>query len=93
MSLTIKNKVLVNDDKVQRAKDILDLFVRAPRTDDEEEFKSTFGRHLSEAKVDPKGDEALIFVYKLMGGFVRTEAEEKVAVGKAKELKKKKVKR
>lgn len=69
--------ILVNEKKVKRAKDILDLLGRAPKTDEEKRLKETFSELITKEKVDKK--DHLEFIYSKLGGLVRTEKEQKEA--------------
>mgnify|MGYP001563053322 CR=1 FL=1 len=85
-----KEKIhLVNDEKVRRAKDILDLLQREGKDDGEREQKNKFAALLSSANLDPKSEEALRFVYEKLGGLMRTEAEQQAAEEKKAAIKEK----
>ena len=79
--------VFVNDEKKARAQEILDLVTgkTVPKNDGAEDTRAKFANFFSEAKVDPKGADALEFVYEKLGGLIRTEAEQKAADVKKKE--------
>lgn len=83
--------ILVNADKVARAKDILDLVTgkRIPRDEGEGDRKDKFAQFLAEADVNPKGEDALQFVYEKLGGLVRTPSEQEDADEAADEARKK----
>ena len=82
--------ILVNQEKVNRAKEIIGLLKRVPKTEEEIERKEKFAALLAENKLSPTGDEALEFVYVKLGGLIRTPTEQKEAEQKKAEIKKRK---
>jgi hypothetical protein len=87
--------LLVNADKVARAKDILDLITgkRIPKGEGESDSREKFAGFLTIADIDPKGKDALQFIYEKLGGLVRTVREQEVADEQAVEMQKKGKKR
>lgn len=73
--------VLVNTDKLDRAKNIADLVSGklSPRTEEELERKNHFTQLLADGKIDLDNKDLVKIVYVKLGGLVRTEAEQKVA--------------
>ena len=79
--------IFVDQQKSQRADEIVSLLTNVtPKTREQEVLKEKFGLLVAEAKV--KEGDFKEFVYTKLGGLVRTEEEHKVAVAKAKEIKK-----
>lgn len=86
----IEKIVFVNPDKEKRAKEILELFSKTTLTDDQEDMKRKVGNLLADAQIAPDNEAAHRFVYeKVLGGLVRTAAEQKVADKKKEEIQKK----
>lgn len=88
--------ILVNEDKVTRANEILNFVTgrRQPKDEGEAERKVRFTQHLAEAGVDLSDTEAALrFVYEKLGGLVRTEIEQVEFEEKVAPLKKRKGKR
>lgn len=84
--------VYVNRDKLERAKDILALVSgkRAPNTDSEADRKERFSTLFATHEKSPKDGDALQFVYEtLLGGLVRTPAEQEDATDAAAAARKK----
>ena len=80
--------IFVNEQKVRRAKRILNLVTGKviPRTQTEVDSMDNFSKILTNGGVDPKSEEAVEFLYKTFGGLVRTEAEQREADRKKKEM-------
>ena len=76
--------VLVNEKKAKRAKDIVDVLGRDPKTEEETALKATFSKLVKEEEVADK--DVLEFIYTKLGGLVRTEVEHKKAETKSKKL-------
>lgn len=70
--------VFVNREKLGRARDIVALVSgkRAPLTDSEADKKDRFSALFASSEADPKGKDAVRFAYELLGGLVRTQAEQ-----------------
>lgn len=81
--------VYVNEVKEKRAQRILDMLngKAGAQLQDELETMERFRSHLADAGVKPDDAKAKQFVYEKLGGLVRTEAEQKAAVEKAKKAK------
>ena len=79
--------ILVNEKKVVRAKEILSYIAGKAKNDEERALADKFSEMIKTDKV--KESDQLEYIYTKLGGFVRTEAEQKVAEAKAKEMKKK----
>ena len=80
--------VFVNTKKQKRAEEILSLVIgkTVPKNDGDIDNKEKFANFLAVEKVDPKGPDALEFIYTKLGGLVRTEAEQKAAESRKKEI-------
>jgi len=80
--------ILVNDQKVRRAERILALVSgkTQPRTREEDERLMNYSKILADAKIDANSEEAVEFLYRRFGGLGRTEAEQKDADKKKKEM-------
>ena len=76
--------VFVNAEKKQRAEALLALVLGkvVPKDAIQDDQKTKFAGFLAEAKVDPKGPDALEFLYTKLGGLVRTPEEQKKAEAK-----------
>ena len=80
--------IFVNTEKLARAKSILSLVSgkTVPKNDQEAEKKDTYTAHLASAEIGVKDEGALRFIYeKLLGGLVRTPAEQEEVDEAAKE--------
>ena len=77
--------VLVNEKKVLRAKEIIDLLSGVAKNEEEARTKERWQIMVDEAKV--KQADYLEFIYDKLGGLIRTPAEQKIAESKAKEMK------
>ena len=77
---------LTNEDKVRRAKDILDLLARGAKDQDEADLKTRWMALIEGVKEE----NLLQFVYEKMGGLVRTEIEQKAHEEKVEKIKKSK---
>lgn len=89
---SVGNTVFVNRDKLARARGIVELVSgkRAPRNDSEADQKERFTGHFAAHEVSPKDPKAVHFVYEtLLGGLVRTHAEQQEAEDNATAAKKK----
>lgn len=85
-----KNKVFfVNPEKYDRAKEILALITGAKvaQKAEEEQRKDHYMRQLAKHEIDVKSEDALPAIYEILGGLIRSEAEQKDADIKAKEMK------
>lgn len=80
----------VNEEKLNRAKKILELFKRTPKNEDEIETHKKFTALLVDAKIKPDNEDALQFIYEKLGGLIRSEIEQKEALKQIEEIKKKK---
>ena len=79
--------VYVDNDKNLRADEIVGWLTGTPTKDDRgAELKEKFAGLVSAEKVDKKNYKE--FVYRKLGGLVRTVTEQKVAVEKAKAIRK-----
>lgn len=88
---TSGNGIIVNRTKFARAKEILDLVTgkKVPKKATELERKEHYGAILAEHGIDPKGKKAAELVYeKVLGGLVRTPAEEATHQKKVAQMKK-----
>ena len=83
------NVVFVNGSKFRRAKTILDLIrgEKVPSKNDEIARKDHYTRQLAKNEIDVQSEEALPALYELLGGLIRTKAEQEFADEKAKEMK------
>lgn len=80
--------VFVNGSKYRRAQRILD-FIRGdaiPQKAEEIQRKDHYIRQLKKHDVDPMAEEALPALYELLGGLIRTPAEQEEAERKAEEM-------
>lgn len=69
--------IFVNLDKQNRAMSIVALLNRAPKSEEESDVKTKFTALLKEREIDVKNtDEAVLAVYEILGGLVRTQAHE-----------------
>jgi hypothetical protein len=66
--------VFVNPIKLARAKEIVALLARAPKTEDEQELKAKFANMLKEDEVATA--DSVEYVYVKLGGLVRTRVEQ-----------------
>ena len=76
--------------KLSRAKDIISLLSRTTKNDNEEDDKRKFGALLADKKIKPDSEDAITFIYEMLGGLVRTEKEHQAAEQNKKDIKKKK---
>jgi len=78
-----------NQDKLQRAQEILGFFgTKPPKTEEEIRMKARFAELLATSSIKPDDKNALQFVYEKLGGLVRTEKEHAEAEAKKEEIKK-----
>ena len=66
--------VFVNPIKLARAKEIVALLARAPKTEDEQELKMKFSNMIKEDEVATA--DSVEYVYVKLGGLVRTRVEQ-----------------
>lgn len=87
--------IFVNNEKLARAKGILDLVSgkRAARDANEAERTEHFRAQMNHAGKKPTDKDAVRFIYELLGGLVRTPEEQREADKKAAALKAKYKKR
>lgn len=83
----IKDLVFVNPAKVLRAKEILALVARQPKTEEEAELKAKFVAMMANDEVNIKGDDTLEYIYTKLGGLIRTKTEQIEVDKKAEKLK------
>jgi hypothetical protein len=79
--VVVGDVVLVNGNKVTRAKNIVELVSgrRTPLDQSEAELKERWSRHFANGEHDPKATTAVQFVYEKLGGLVRTKTEQEEA--------------
>jgi hypothetical protein len=77
--------VFVNPTKLARAKEIVALLARAPKTEDEQELKAKFANMIKDDEVATADN--VEYVYVKLGGLVRTVAEQAKAEAVATKLK------
>jgi hypothetical protein len=86
-----RKNVLVNEDKVTRAKEIFALVsgATAPRNQTEVERKLLWERHLISGSIGlDDGDAAVEFIYEKLGGLVRSPEDQAKAERRKAEAKK-----
>lgn len=80
----------VNGVKFKRAENILGLIRGdiAPIKADDVQRKEHYTRQLQVQEIDPSDKDALPALYELLGGLIRTEAQQQAADEKAKQMRK-----
>lgn len=81
----MSKNILVDDKKKLRAEQIVELFNRDPKTEEEVNLKEKFSALVEQDEV--KNVDLLEYVYTKLGGLVRTPTEEVEAKKKEKEIK------
>ena len=73
--VVVKNEIVfVNPIKLARAKEIVALLARAPKTEDEQDLKGKFANMIKEDEV--AAADSVEYVYVKLGGLVRTRVEQ-----------------
>lgn len=87
--------IFVNNEKLSRAKSILELVSgkRVPRDQNEADRTEHYRAQMNHAGVGVKDKNAVRFLYELLGGLVRSESEQREADKKAAAMKAKNKKR
>lgn len=80
--------VFVNREKLERAKGILDLITgkQSPKKESEIERRDHYAAQLADRGIKPSDKEALQALYEILGGLVRTPAEQAQADAQAKKM-------
>ena len=81
--------VFVNGSKYRRAEEILALIrgEKAPQKQEDEDRRAHYEKHLAANEIPIDSPDAVAALYELLGGLIRTTAQQKEANEKAKEMK------